>query len=43
MSNKATREYRVWDHTEEEALKQGVKKHGLGEGDELGSDTRCDS
>ena len=30
MSGKTTREYRVWDPVEEDALKDGVKKHGLG-------------
>ncbi len=33
-----TREYRVWDQVEEEALRLGVRKHGLGAWERIRTD-----
>jgi hypothetical protein len=33
-----SREYRVWDAAEENALKAGVKKHGLGAWERIRTD-----
>ena len=38
MGKGATREYRVWDQQEEEALREGVKKHGLGAWERIRTD-----
>lgn len=44
---KQTRGYRVWDPTSEDALKSGVRKHGLGAWEHIRKDPqfailRCD-
>lgn len=34
----STREYRIWDKEEEDALRDGVKKHGLGAWERIRTD-----